>query len=696
MEFKFLSSDVLTCLTEKIVEYLDFKAANNFRVALCLKNIRGHFPVVKVVYGKYLTLPEVSDVASIFYRSVLFDVLDYSIYDKCQSNNVEFISFLLKLRIDPNTLLNIAVFSSSESTEILQLLIDHKANINSFNNNNFTPLMIATQRQNYKIMWFLMSKGAFIHYYDEINRKTTTYMPTYYYGDYRLVEVSYDKDGKMNTKDDLDNIALTTASRLGMVEIVKCLVKSGMDVNSRTRNGTIALMAAIECWHAELLVEFLIEMDANFDLQDEKGNTALMIAAANKQSDIVEILVREGADFNHQNKEGDTALMIFIDSHPISTEIMRKLIEMGADLNLQNKEGNTALMKAVDGYISGNIDYNAIEILITEGADVNIVDNDGNTALMIACINIENDEYGCWSSEIIEGLINYHTDVNIENYEGDTVLMSAVKDSNWGTVYTLIKMGLDVNTKTKDGESILNKLLDEDRCLYEYHIKVVKYFIDKGVDINFKNSLGYTPLMQACIQEYSEVVEILLKNGADINATDNDGKSALSWLVEVSTFQPHSYARELETLFNKKLSLYDPSFRQQCDSIADKWNSQTLKTLDLLIESEADVDIIDIQGYTPLMRACQTGHCDILERLLLEDVNMDIRNNEGDTALMIATKMGHCDIVESLLLEDVGIDIDINIKNNEGDTALMIATKRQDYRIINALTRVIRLLSEHY
>ena len=60
-------------------------------------------------------------------------------------------------------------------------------------------------------------------------------------------------------------------------------------------------------------------------------------------------------------------------------------------------------------------------------------------------------------------------------------------------------------------------------------LAAVQAQLDAGVDVNAKDWLGGTALLEAAIKGHKEVVELLIAKGADVNAKDVDGKTQLDW-----------------------------------------------------------------------------------------------------------------------------------------------------------------------
>ena len=113
------------------------------------------------------------------------------------------------------------------------------------------------------------------------------------------------------------------------------------------------------------------------DVRDEGGNTSLMSAALDGQTEIVKGLLRNGAEVNAQNLEGRTALMFAVIN--LRTATVKTLLGFGADVNIQANCGCTPLMLAA---CSGDIGIT--QALLNRGADARKICWPGKTALVVA------------------------------------------------------------------------------------------------------------------------------------------------------------------------------------------------------------------------------------------------------------------------------------------------------------------------
>ena len=179
--------------------------------------------------------------------------------------------------------------------------------------------------------------------------------------------------------------ALLTFVKDGNYPLVKLVLAAGANVNHQDKNGQMALTFASDIGHIEI-VKALIVAGANVNHQVNhpfvtlflRGETALLRAV--KHTEVVRLLLAAGADPNIQNNLGDTPLILASDAGYIET--VKLLLVANADPNIQNFLGHTALMKA-----SFRRHAEIVRLLLAAGADANL--RSGWTALMAARGDVE-------------------------------------------------------------------------------------------------------------------------------------------------------------------------------------------------------------------------------------------------------------------------------------------------------------------
>jgi len=116
-------------------------------------------------------------------------------------------------------------------------------------------------------------------------------------------------------------------------------------------------------------------------------------------------------------------------------------------------------------------------------------------------------------------------DINDANESGESVLAYSLRfKCDMDLVMLLIEGGADIYDFDEEGVSIFDMAITYD------NIELVEYFLEKGIDINSTNRRsGFTPLMAAACYGRVEIVKLLLKNGANQDATDSKGFNAIDF-----------------------------------------------------------------------------------------------------------------------------------------------------------------------
>ncbi len=207
-------------------------------------------------------------------------------------------------------------------------------------------------------------------------------------------------------------------------------------------------------------VQALIAAGKPLDNKDERGYTALMRAICIGKRDIAQCLIAAGANIHLLSAEDETALMMAAHDG-CSLEIVNSLISAGAQVNLQSKNGKTALMNAVDNIYKSQA-KETIKALLAASADVNLIAPDGTTVFTVLT---PQSQYKSMK-EALELLTVKATQETInqqDTHYGWTALMHLVTcGGKVEEVAILLNAGADVKLRSKDGETALMLVKDND------------------------------------------------------------------------------------------------------------------------------------------------------------------------------------------------------------------------------------------
>ena len=204
---------------------------------------------------------------------------------------------------------------------------------------------------------------------------------------------------------------------------------------------------------------------------------------------------------------------------------------------------------------------------------------------------------------------------------------------------------------------------------------VVQFLLSNSTseDLKRKNKEGRTPLANAVRKGYEEAVRLILKHGvgADVNAKDNTGRTALSWAAS-SLVWGRALIKTLLEQDGVDVDVKDAEGRTPLSWAASEGDPESVR-LFLECGEEVDVNSKDNKGRTPLSWAASRTRgleSPSAVKLLLEQdrVDVDAKDDDGRTPLSWAASESFLEVVRLFL--EYGEEVDVNSKDNKGRTPL--------------------------
>jgi ankyrin repeat protein len=295
------------------------------------------------------------------------------------------------------------------------------------------------------------------------------------------------------------------------------------------------IFQAIRNDDARALKELVADIGANG--ADKRGVTPLMYAAMYGRVEQLRLLIAAGADVNARNAFNGTAL-ICATGDPVKSRI---LINHGADVNARSDAGRTPLMVAVRR--RGNTDL--VRLLLEKGADPQAVDASRESILLKAARKGD--------VEVMRLLISRGADVNLSSTsQGMTPLGNAVSSYQIDAVKLLLDRGARIDIpamndqgRVRNGHLALGNQTALMLAAPYGSSALVDLLLKAGADVNAKDERGMTALMLAVASETQniDVVKRLVVAGADVTVHSDTGETALDW---ASKFANHNVIAALK------------------------------------------------------------------------------------------------------------------------------------------------------
>lgn len=301
--------------------------------------------------------------------------------------------------------------------------------------------------------------------------------------------------------------------------------------------------------------------------------------------------------------------------------MVRFLLQAGADQEHKTDEMHTALMEAsMDGHVE------VARLLLDSGAQVNMPTDSFESPLTLAACG--------GHVELATLLIERGANIEEVNDEGYTPLMEAAREGHEDMVALLLTKGANINAATEETQETALTLA----CCGGF-TEVVEFLIKQGADLELGAS---TPLMEAAQEGHTDLVRFLLENGANVHAVTQTGDTALTHACE----NGHTDAAEVLLYYGAEPEHESEGGRTPLMKACRAGHSCTVT---FLIGKGALVNKQTTSNdHTPLSLACVGGHQAVVEYLLKSGADPFHKLKDNSTMLIEAAKGGHIRVVELL------------------------------------------------
>lgn len=522
------------------------------------------------------------------------------------------------------------------------------------------------------------------------------------------------------TSDKNGQNALHRAAWAGSLPTMDILLDLRFDLHEQDRSGDMVLHIIAQQGHDAMMKRICERSELEVNLGGYKMLTPLHYAAENGHYDMTQLLLSKNADVSARDEVfGWTPLhLAAMSGHDA---VARLLIDHGADIHAtDSKIGWRPLhFAAMNGH------HLIVQMLIDEGVDTHVKDKKGWTAYEFASMKnllkvvalLSNDDADAVSANIDWAhWTNLHC-LMVESPQDIHHLLSLPltgmeKDDGWKAMLFIATNGLEsvlelalkkgyrfmgenaLTVAAINGQAKIAKLLmcndtNPDSIIYRTtplcsaaengRTDVVEILLKEGAKWNVNTPEGLSPLLFAIRNRDKATLSLLLEYGADINGTELRESPLVTIILRDWGIQTVEFLLDMGADAGKLPNFY---LGEMPIEIAIRKGDAQL--LDYLMSHGASLETRDHEGHTPLHRAVRSGDEAMVKTLLNKSSNIRTRTNSHETILHTAAREDHAGIIQLLL--DHGVSV--NDMDRFKQTPLHVATK-------NGHVRATRLLIDY-
>ena len=495
------------------------------------------------------------------------------------------------------------------------------------------------------------------------------------------------------------NFPINTAAAIGNIARVRQLVEGGAEINSLT-DGSTPLHNAVENGREEI-VKYLIANGADVNKKNSSGSypadlaqnygrdkltTILREAGGRKRPSPLpqEQVEEKGESLISEKPKADLEFLAYSAIREGDSNQLVKLIADGFDVNARFEKRIISAHRYPIGMLplaaaihSGN--PVVLQILLKKGAKIVHDPSTGDLPLITCMGEIlaqheqEDVEKKVKYREIFRQLLAAQPDLANKKDEKSAPLFYAANASDDQLSAQLLTAGADPNIRDNAGLTPLHVALmandhshEADGGEHGHQEEVSLLLLKHGADFRATGKKGQNILILSCMGGHTNLVNALIKKGANPNAKDSFGVTPL---LAALTAPDHTHAQ------------------------GDHRQSHQEEMAQLLLSAGADVNTSGPNSETPIKIAVGRGYTNLVKLIIDKGVNFD-QAGLGVELLILASIQGNTSLAENLIENGVNI----NSEGKDGQTSLHAAARFGQAKfckyLIDAGANINKLISD--
>ncbi|KAK6393955.1 hypothetical protein LTR81_026392 [Elasticomyces elasticus] len=408
-------------------------------------------------------------------------------------------------------------------------------------------------------------------------------------------------------------------------EMMRLLLDRGASPNTPDEMGWRPLHEAASGSDRARAAKILLQYGADPDGKTQLGVTASHIAAYNGYLDVLKVLLQSGPKINTVADDGSTSLVAA--AYGSKPDAVRLLLQYGAPVDVLNVDGENALHHAIM-----DNDISLVKSILEYDVDLSANCRRGGSALHLAAFK--------GYAEILTALIEHGADLELNHrfpgtgYEPREVC-GRQNWSHWNS------KGLESLARPHKWSRISDGWTALHSAVCGGHIEVVEILLKAGADLKAVNPEGESPLHLAASAAKADIVSALLRYGANISAGTSESDTPLHYAAAAAGAMA---AKATEDHLKCACTLRKDAAHNHVD------NSKT-ECVAVLLQNGADAAAENVRSLTPLAVAVGAGHEDVARTLL--DLSTSARYSSASYACIVSSFDAHRTTKALRLISDV-------------------------------------------